>query len=191
LWSDKRENSKMADLSPKLTIFITVLTGLGVIAAANLTASSQYDAVIEQIKSDSERVRQDRRQDAYADFYASLVAKREALVAMRCADQASGNVVDRDQQLVLDAAAKDADASWNRSWSRTDLYASNNLRTAVRDLRFSEQSTHFVKGSGGLQLLNPGSAEKYAKCEATLAGFDTKVVAIRETIQKDLGMGES
>lgn len=162
------------------------------IGAAQITANSQYQVGSDQIKSAAEKEKHDRRHEAYTGLFASLTAKREALVSMRCEDRAPGNSVDREQQLALDALAKEADAAWNQSLSRTDLYATNRLRTAIRDLKFVELSTHSVKGSAGVLLgPNPGSPQEYAACEATFANFDSKVVAIRKVIQEDLGMDDS
>lgn len=174
------------------SILVSLVALVASITAAQITAVSQRQVGTEQVRSAADKEKHDRRHDAYTELYESLTTHREARVKETCADRALGNAVDREQRSALDASAKEADAAWNRSAIRTDLYATAKLRTAIRDVKLGEHSTHITSVSGGsLSGANSGTVQQYAECEAMFADFDSKIATVRKVIQEDLGMDDS
>lgn len=162
----------------------------GAILTAHWTVRGNANVATEQIESVERKARQDRRMGAYAELYSSLVAKREALLAMRCADEIPDSEVTDGQQLILNAAYKDADDNWERTWSKTELYASRALRWSIRDMK-SIEPVHSGGGGAGINIRDK-TEQGYAECEAmTLKTFGPSVDQIRSVIQEELDMTKS
>lgn len=176
---------------------IAVAGGISSIVLAyittTITINTQKETTDDQIASAAKIAQQDRRMEAYKDLLASLVTKRETLLAAVCEDEKPGNAVDQEQRILLTAAARHADDSWNGIWSRTDIYASENLRKAIGDLK-SVERVYTGGGQGGVGVggFSKVSDKGYAECEAIHLGeFDSKLNVIRRVIKEDLGMDES